>query len=136
MLRVLPSSFSSFPRCVNFPTLCYNEFVADANLPHTIYSTLKLSKTHQRLLNTPTIQQTAELEHETFRLRQQAAVSADIKSVLDSWVRHEAQVREQEQKDLVESVLASVQKQIGDKKLQKDILLSAVAEVEGKFYRF
>lgn len=83
-----------------------------------------------------TIQQTAELEHETFRLRQQAAVSADIKSVLDSWVRHEAQVREQEQKDLVESVLASVQKQIGDKKLQKDILLSAVAEVEGKFYRF
>ncbi|GAA5864147.1 hypothetical protein JCM5353_003445 [Sporobolomyces roseus] len=74
--------------------------------------------------------QTAELEHETFRLRQQAAVSADIKSVLDSWVRHEAQVREQEQKDLVESVLASVQKQIGDKKLQKDILLSAVAEVE------
>ncbi|GAA5845716.1 hypothetical protein JCM3766R1_001147 [Sporobolomyces carnicolor] len=74
--------------------------------------------------------QTAELEHETFKLRQQAAVSADIKSVLDSWVRHEAQVREQEQKDLVESVLSSVQKQLGDKKLQKDILLSAVAEVE------
>ncbi|GAA5917589.1 hypothetical protein JCM5296_000701 [Sporobolomyces johnsonii] len=74
--------------------------------------------------------QTAALEHETFRLKQQAAVAADVKSVLDAWVRHEAQVREQEQKDLVETVLANVQKQLTDKKLQRDILLSSVAEVE------
>ncbi|GAA6013612.1 hypothetical protein JCM10207_004790 [Rhodosporidiobolus poonsookiae] len=74
--------------------------------------------------------QTAELEHETFRLKQQAAVAADIKSVLDSHVRHEAQVREQEQADLVQTVLANVQKQLTDKKLQRDILLSSISEVE------
>ncbi|GAA5940438.1 hypothetical protein JCM21900_000279 [Sporobolomyces salmonicolor] len=74
--------------------------------------------------------QTAALEHETFRLKQQAAIAADVKSVLDSWVRHEAQLREQEQKDLVQTVLANVQKQLTDKKLQRDILLSSVAEVE------
>ncbi|BGP50493.1 atp4 subunit B of the stator stalk of mitochondrial F1F0 ATP synthase [Rhodotorula kratochvilovae] len=74
--------------------------------------------------------QTAELEHETFRLKQEAAIAADIKSVLDSYVRHEAQIREQEQRDLVQTVLANVEKQLGDKKLQRDILLSSVAEVE------
>ncbi|GAA5893983.1 hypothetical protein JCM6882_007950 [Rhodosporidiobolus microsporus] len=74
--------------------------------------------------------QTAELEHETFRLKQQSAVAAEVKSVLDSWVRHEAQVREQEQADLVQTVLGNVQKQLQDKKLQRDILLSSVAEVE------
>ncbi|GAA5930771.1 hypothetical protein JCM3775_003861 [Rhodotorula graminis] len=74
--------------------------------------------------------QTAELEHETFRLKQEAAISAEIKSVLDSHVRHEAQLREQEQRDLVQTVLGNVQKQLGDKKLQRDILLSSVAEVE------
>merc|ERR1712093_244566 len=74
--------------------------------------------------------ETAELEHETFRLKQQAAIAAEIKSVLDSHVRHEAQLREQEQRDLVATVLGNVQKQLGDKKLQRDILLSSVAEVE------
>ncbi|KWU45855.1 ATP synthase F0 sector subunit 4 [Rhodotorula sp. JG-1b] len=74
--------------------------------------------------------ETAELEHETFRLRQQAAIAAEIKSVLDSHVRHEAQLREQEQRDLVQTVLSNVQKQLTDKKLQRDILLSSVAEVE------
>merc|ERR1712093_915513 len=74
--------------------------------------------------------QTAELEHETFRLKQEAAIASEIKSVLDSHVRHEAQLREQEQRDLVATVLGNVQKQLGDKKLQRDILLSSVAEVE------
>ncbi|GAA5856601.1 hypothetical protein JCM8547_005884 [Rhodosporidiobolus lusitaniae] len=74
--------------------------------------------------------QTAELEHETFKLKQEAAVATEIKSVLDSWVRHEAQLREQEQADLVQTVLGNVQKQLTDKKLQRDILLSSVAEVE------
>lgn len=80
---------------------------------------------------TPTpAQETAELEHETFRLKQQAAIAAEIKSVLDSHVRYEAQLREQEQRDLVQTVLSNVQKQLTDKKLQRDILLSSVAEVE------
>ncbi|SCV71649.1 BQ2448_3237 [Microbotryum intermedium] len=74
--------------------------------------------------------QTAKLEHETFTLKQQVALTSDIKSVLDSWVRHEAQVREQEQRELVQTVLDNVQKSLGDKKLQKDILVAAVADVE------
>ena len=78
------------------------------------------------------MQQTAQLEHETFALKQQAALTAEIKSVLDGWVRHEAQVREAEQRELVQTVLANVQKQLGDKKLQRDILLAGVAEVEGR----
>lgn len=82
------------------------------------------------LANPTHAQETAELEHETFRLKQQAAIAAEIKSVLDSHVRHEAQLREQEQRDLVQTVLSNVQKQLTDKKLQRDILLSSVAEVE------
>ncbi|SGY62921.1 BQ5605_C007g04754 [Microbotryum silenes-dioicae] len=74
--------------------------------------------------------QTAQLEHETFTLKQQTALTSHIKSVLDSWVRHEAQVREQEQRDLVRTVLENVQKSLNDKKLQKDILVAAVADVE------
>lgn len=76
--------------------------------------------------------QTAALEHETFSLRQKAALTTEVKSVLDAWVRHEAQVREAEQRDLVQTVLANVQKGLGDKKLQRDILLSSVAEIEGQ----
>merc|ERR1712093_640059 len=67
---------------------------------------------------------------ESVRLKQEAAIASEIKSVLDSHVRHEAQLREQEQRDLVATVLGNVQKQLGDKKLQRDILLSSVAEVE------
>ncbi|GAA6028998.1 hypothetical protein JCM8097_001544 [Rhodosporidiobolus ruineniae] len=74
--------------------------------------------------------QTAALEHETFKLKQEASLAADIKSVLDSHVRFEAQQREQEQADLVKTVLANVQKQLTDKKLQRDILVQSVAEVE------
>ncbi|KAM0749551.1 ATP synthase F0 sector subunit 4 [Meredithblackwellia eburnea MCA 4105] len=75
--------------------------------------------------------QTAELEHETFVLRQKGQLAAEVKSVLDAWVRHEAQVREAEQADLVKTVLENVQKGLQDKKLQRDILLSSIAEIEG-----
>ena len=79
------------------------------------------------------LQETASLEHETFALRQKAAITADVKAVLDSWVRHEAQVREAEQRELVASVLSSVQTQLADKKLQREILLASVAEIESEF---
>ena len=76
--------------------------------------------------------QTAELEHETFALRQKAALTAEVKSVLDAWVRHEAQVREAEQRELVQTILANVQKGLSDKKLQREILLSSLTEIEGQ----
>ena len=76
--------------------------------------------------------ETAKLEHDSFALKQKVALAAEVKSVLDAWVRHEAQVREAEQAELVSTVLKNVQAQLGDKKLQKDILLASVAEIEGQ----
>lgn len=74
--------------------------------------------------------ETAKLEHETFALKQKAALASELRSVLDAWVRHEAQVREAEQKQLVQTVLANVQKGLQDKKLQRDVLAASVQEVE------
>lgn len=78
------------------------------------------------------MQQTAELEHESYHMKQKTLLTAEVKAVLDSWVRHETQVREAEQRDLVATVLANVQKSLADKKLQRDILLASVAEIESK----
>jgi len=49
---------------------------------------------------------------------------------LDSWVRYEQQAKESEQAALAKSVIENVLKTIQDEKTQKDILASAVAEVE------
>ena len=62
--------------------------------------------------------------------RQKVALAAEVKSVLDSWVRFEQQAKESEQADLVKSVVDSVLKSLGDAKVQKDVLTSAVAEIE------
>ena len=57
-------------------------------------------------------------------------MAAELKSVLDSWVRYEQQAKEAEQAQLAKSVIEKVLKSLSDDKAQKDILLSAVAEVE------
>jgi F-type H+-transporting ATPase subunit b len=57
-------------------------------------------------------------------------MAAELKSVLDSWVRYEQQAKEAEQAQLAKSVIEKVLKSLSDEKAQKDILLSAVAEVE------
>lgn len=49
---------------------------------------------------------------------------------MDSWVRYEQQAKESEQAALAKSVIENVLKTIQDEKTQKDILASAVAEVE------
>ncbi|KAF9465566.1 hypothetical protein BDZ94DRAFT_1189015 [Collybia nuda] len=74
--------------------------------------------------------ETAVLESETFVQQQKVAVATEIKSVLDSWVRYEQQVKESEQADLTKNVIEKVLASIKDEKTQKEILLSAVAEVE------
>lgn len=53
-----------------------------------------------------------------------------MKTVLDSWVRYEAQVRDEEQKELAKTVVAQVQGALKDPSLQKQILDNAIAEVE------
>jgi F-type H+-transporting ATPase subunit b len=58
------------------------------------------------------------------------ALTSEIKAVLDSWVRYEQQAKENEQAALVKTVIESVLKTLQDEKTQKDILASAIAEVE------
>lgn len=70
------------------------------------------------------------MESQNYVQQQKIAVSAELKSVLDSWVRYEQQVKESEQADLTKSVIDKVVASLKDDKTQKDILTSAVAEIE------
>ncbi|KAI0794710.1 ATP synthase [Fomes fomentarius] len=74
--------------------------------------------------------ETAQLESEAFVQRQKVALAAEVKAVLDSWVRFEQQAKESEQQDLVKSVVDSVLKGLSNERTQKDILTTAVAEIE------
>ncbi|KAF9454437.1 ATP synthase [Macrolepiota fuliginosa MF-IS2] len=74
--------------------------------------------------------ETAKLESETFVQKQKVAVASELKSVLDSWVRYEQQLKESEQAELTKSVIDKVLTNIREPKTQQDILASAVAEVE------
>ncbi|TIB75878.1 hypothetical protein E3Q22_01601 [Wallemia mellicola] len=74
--------------------------------------------------------ETAQTESKVYELTQQNAVNAEVKSVLDSWVRFEAQERESEQAQLTQTVINNINKQISDEKFQKDTLTQAVAEIE------
>ena len=76
------------------------------------------------------LQETSRLEAEIFEQRQRVAMASELKSVLDSWVRYEQQAKEAEQAQLAKSVIEKVLKSLSDEKAQKDILLSAVSEVE------
>ncbi|PWN42747.1 putative H+-transporting two-sector ATPase chain b precursor, mitochondrial [Ceraceosorus guamensis] len=74
--------------------------------------------------------ETAQTEQAAFELRQKTELAAEVKSVLDSWVRYEAQEREAEQKQLARSVIEKVTASLRDEKLQKSILDDAVSEIE------
>lgn len=74
--------------------------------------------------------ETAQVEKEAFELSQRTALAAEVKTVLDSWVRFEAQERESEQKHLASTVIDKVMASLKDEKTQKQILDNAIAEVE------
>ncbi|RKU46476.1 atp4 subunit B of the stator stalk of mitochondrial F1F0 ATP synthase [Coniochaeta pulveracea] len=74
--------------------------------------------------------ETAKLEAEAYELEQKTALAAEAKAVLDSWVRYEGQVKQRQQKELAESVIAKVQKELENPKALKQILEQSVAEVE------
>lgn len=78
------------------------------------------------------MQQTAEFEAANFVLKQENAVNAEAKAVLDSWVRHEQQVRESQQAQLVKTVQANVLKSISDPKFKKDLIASALNDIESE----
>lgn len=77
--------------------------------------------------------ETAELEAEAFELKQKVEIAAEAKSVLDSWVRYEASVRQLEQEQLASTVIANVQKELSNPKFQDKVLAESVAEIEKVF---
>ncbi|KAG7869909.1 hypothetical protein KL918_000113 [Ogataea parapolymorpha] len=77
--------------------------------------------------------ETAALEAEAFELKQKVAVASEAKSVLDSWVRYEAQVRQHEQEQLASTVISKVQSELQNAKFQDKVLAQAVEEVEKLF---
>ncbi|WFD26578.1 atp4 subunit B of the stator stalk of mitochondrial F1F0 ATP synthase [Malassezia nana] len=74
--------------------------------------------------------ETVQAEKEAFELKQKTQLAAEVKAVLDSWVRFEAQEREAEQALLTETVIKKVADSLRDDKAQKQILDNAVSEIE------
>lgn len=74
--------------------------------------------------------ETAELEAKAFELQQRVNFASEAKAVLDSWVRYESSVRQREQKELAESVIAKIQREVANPKTQQQILQQSITEVE------
>ncbi|KAG7292093.1 atp3 gamma subunit of the F1 sector of mitochondrial F1F0 ATP synthase [Staphylotrichum longicolle] len=75
-------------------------------------------------------EETAKLEAEAFELEQRTALAAEAKTVLDSWVRYESQVKQRQQRELAQSIIAKVQKELENPKVLQQILQQSVADVE------
>ncbi|KAI6247102.1 ATP synthase subunit 4, mitochondrial [Erysiphe necator] len=74
--------------------------------------------------------ETAQLEAKAYELEQKTALIAEAKSVLDSWVRYEGQVKIREQKELAETIISKLQKDLENPKVLQQILQQSVSEVE------
>jgi F-type H+-transporting ATPase subunit b len=74
--------------------------------------------------------ETAKLEAEAFELEQKTALAAEAKTVLDSWVRYESQVKARQQKELAASIIAKVQKELENPKVLQQVLQQSVADIE------
>ncbi|KAK9451265.1 uncharacterized protein V1518DRAFT_408100 [Limtongia smithiae] len=77
--------------------------------------------------------ETVELEAKAFELKQSVEFAHEAKSVLDSWVRYEASVRQREQKQLAEAVIAKIEKEIKTPKFQKEVLDQSVTDIQKLF---
>lgn len=76
------------------------------------------------------MQETAQLEAKAYELEQQTAVTSEVKNVLESWVRYEAQVKQRQQRELAETIIAKIEKELEDPKVLKQILDQSVKDVE------
>ncbi|KAL7627416.1 atp4 subunit B of the stator stalk of mitochondrial F1F0 ATP synthase [Parahypoxylon ruwenzoriense] len=74
--------------------------------------------------------ETARLEAQAYELEQTSALAAEAKSVLDSWVRYEGQIKQRQQRELAESIIAKVRKELENPKALQQILQQSVADVE------
>jgi hypothetical protein len=90
---------------------------------------------HRGQQATDTQQETAKLEAQAFELEQKTAIATEAKSVLDSWVRYEGQVKQRQQRELAESIIAKIEKELESPKTLKSILDQSVADVERMWLR-
>ncbi|KAK3690806.1 atp4 subunit B of the stator stalk of mitochondrial F1F0 ATP synthase [Vermiconidia calcicola] len=74
--------------------------------------------------------ETAQLEAQAYELEQKTAVAAEAKNVLDSWVRYEGQVKARQQRELAESIIAKIDKELENPKTLDQILKQSVQDVE------
>jgi F-type H+-transporting ATPase subunit b len=70
------------------------------------------------------------LEAKAYELEQTTALAAEAKSVLDSWVRYEGSVKQRQQKELAENIIAKVKKELENPKALQQILQQSIADVE------
>ena len=77
-------------------------------------------------------QETAQLEAQAYELEQKTAVAAEAKSVLDSWVRYEGQVKTRQQQELAASIIAKINKELESPKVLDQILKQSVQDVESQ----
>lgn len=77
--------------------------------------------------------ESVELEAKSFEMKQKVELAREAKSVLDSWVRYEASVRQLQQKQLTQAVISKVQAELQNPKFQDRVLQQSVAEVEQLF---
>ncbi|GAB7364466.1 hypothetical protein MBLNU230_g5276t1 [Neophaeotheca triangularis] len=74
--------------------------------------------------------ETAQLEAQAYELEQKTAVAHEAKNVLDSWVRYEGQVKARQQRELAESIINKIDKELENPKVLDQILKQSVADVE------
>ncbi|KAL4925486.1 F1F0 ATP synthase subunit 4 [Aspergillus undulatus] len=74
--------------------------------------------------------ETAQLEAQAYELEQRTALATEAKQVLDSWVRYEGQVKQRQQRELAETVIGKIQKELENPKTLQQILNQSVADVE------
>ncbi|KAI9695290.1 MAG: atp4 subunit B of the stator stalk of mitochondrial F1F0 ATP synthase [Bogoriella megaspora] len=74
--------------------------------------------------------ETAQLEAQAYELEQKTALAAEAKSVLDSWVRYEGQVKARQQKELADTIIGKIDKELEDPKVLQRILSQSVQDVE------
>ncbi len=85
-----------------------------------LFLSLSLSLTHYYYrLN----QEIAQMEAQVYELKQKVQYTQEVKTVLDSWVRHEASVREKEQKELVSHVIDKVKASLNNPKMVRIVVL-------------
>ncbi|KAM0283640.1 hypothetical protein ACHAQH_002418 [Verticillium albo-atrum] len=74
--------------------------------------------------------ETAKLEAQAYELEQKTSLATEAKTVLDSWVRYESQVKQRQQKELAESIIAKVQKELESPKALQQVLAQSITDVE------